>query len=94
MSCQNDLFGNDNIVDNEIIDVPKRSRAIRNQVGKFNYRRSKDSSKRCYTCANCFVHVYGKKYYKCVLVGFSHGPATDIRSNNVCDMWTSRNMDK
>lgn len=54
---------------------------------KNNYRKSDNKEKRCATCNySCYVQ-YSKKYYKCKKMGITRSEATDIRINNICDLW-------
>lgn len=54
---------------------------------KNNYRKA-DNACRCENCNNMFAKsCNGKIYYKCMAMGLSNCPATDIRKSYVCDMW-------
>lgn len=43
---------------------------------------TKRSCKLCQHIRRCNYH--DKNYYKCVVIGFSHGPATDVRLRGIC----------
>jgi hypothetical protein len=53
----------------------------------YNYRKSEGEKK----CGNCLSHIKGmyhnKFYHKCERLGISNSEATDIRVNNVCDLY-------
>lgn len=45
----------------------------------------------CGTCANTVYVQYAKRYYKCKLVNYTSGPATDIRLKTpACRHWEPR----
>lgn len=76
-----DLFGGEtNIVDQTLRSDYKIFKVIN------NYRKSTGIDK-CKNCKHSYYKQYSKKYYKCALLGCSAGPATDIRANNICDLW-------
>ena len=53
-----------------------------------NFRKANETEISCRTCKNlCYYDYHNKRYYKCEYLGFSHGPATDIRLSNLCDLW-------
>lgn len=59
-----------------------------------NYRKADNDNKRCKNCKNRFItHSGAKVYYKCILLGMSSSPATDIRLSNVCNLFTPKNAD-
>lgn len=59
-----------------------------------NYRKSDNKDKRCKNCKNRFITHSGEKvYYKCILLGMSSSPATDIRLSNVCNQFTVKYAD-
>lgn len=82
-----DLFGNP-LTMKDWEEKPKT--IIRRKLGPLNYRPCESPGKCCRTCMNCHVHEYGKRYYKCALVGCSASMATDIRVRHVCDRWEER----
>jgi hypothetical protein len=56
-----------------------------------NFRKAARAGISCRTCGHlCKSEYYDKTYYKCELLGISHGPATDIRLSNLCDLWEGR----
>lgn len=57
-----------------------------------NYRKATDD-KRCKNCKNMVEKDELNKYYKCILLGFSSSPATDVRLSNVCNLFTPKNAD-
>jgi hypothetical protein len=53
-----------------------------------NFKKASNADISCRTCNHCCRSEYhNKNYYKCELLGISHGPATDIRLSNLCDLW-------
>jgi hypothetical protein len=74
-----DLFGCEIIED---IKLPRCKRGI-------NYRLSNDDRK----CKYCIYKIknsfHNKIYYKCEIIGITHGIATDIRLKDVCDNYKS-----
>ncbi|MCK5614008.1 hypothetical protein KAR91_69740 [Candidatus Pacearchaeota archaeon] len=78
-----DLFGN-NITEKDFEPVRK---TLKKTVLK-HYRKSEGKAERCKTCVNIRKCEYNAKtYYKCFILGHSHGPATDIRLSYVCDFY-------
>ena len=57
-----------------------------------NYRKATDNQ-RCKNCKNMEEKEEANKYYKCILLGLSSSPATDIRLSNVCNLFTPKNAD-
>ena len=46
----------------------------------------------CKTCKHLISHTMAKKYFKCDLVMWTHGPATDVRVRTpACQFWESNN---
>lgn len=46
---------------------------------------------KCKTCANLTYHEREKRWYKCTLRGFSHGPGTDHRIGyHACSQYKER----
>ncbi len=85
-----DLFGRP-MVDGK----PKYSASIRREIGPYNYRPRETTERRCKTCDHCYHRdLHGRRYYKCVFVGFSRCEATDIRANHVCDAWREETTDE
>jgi hypothetical protein len=76
-----DLFGAPYVV----TDPPRTLK--RRVLGKYRYRKRENRAVCCGTCANHFVHLRGRAYQKCRLLGDSRCAATDIRMRNVCDAW-------
>ena len=78
-----DLFGN-TISEKDFEPVRK---TLKKTVLK-HYQKSEDKTRRCKTCVSirkCEYHA--KTYYKCFILGHSHGSATDIRLSYVCDFF-------
>lgn len=77
-----DLFGTDSPLPAE----PKRDTILKRWERFATYRKAEKGSRaRCKYCTNCCMKVFGRHhYYKCIMVGCSNGPATDIRANHTC----------
>ena len=76
-----DLFGG------ETEQLYKGRDTIENQLKRMGYRKS-DSNKKCKLCKNFITkECHNKIYFKCLLIGNSAGSATDIRANNVCNLF-------
>lgn len=53
-----------------------------------------NTDKRCKNCKNLVIKEEAyKKFHKCILLGLSSSSATDIRLNNVCNLFTQKNAD-
>jgi hypothetical protein len=53
-----------------------------------HYRKSFSKENKCKNCEFCLSGNYhNKRYYKCKFIGVSNSPATDIKVNNVCDLY-------
>ena len=53
---------------------------------KWNYRKSDSKNDSCIYCQNSYpVASNTHNYFKCNLIGYSGGEATDIRKSYVCD---------
>jgi len=53
-----------------------------------HYRKSESKEQRCKTCSNRRPKQFkDKRYNKCVLIGNSNSPATDIAKNHICDQY-------
>jgi hypothetical protein len=50
-----------------------------------NHYRLGTKERRCKLCEHSRRKVLAKTYYKCVMMGCSSSPASDIRLKNVCD---------
>lgn len=76
---QQDLFGTETEVKYKVTQAAgtKRELAYNPRGGT-----TKRSCKLCQHIRRC--HYHDKNYYKCVVVGFSHGPATDVRLRGIC----------
>ena len=80
-----DLFNNE-YQESDLLPAPKT--LIYKKLGKYNYGKSTDKTRRCKTCGNLIGAGYhNKQYYKCRIVGCSRSQATDIRVNNICDLY-------
>lgn len=83
------LFGGET----EISAIPNT--ALQSKYQKFktrNHYRKADGNKKC---GNCKSHIRGEYhnniYHKCKRLGISNSHATDIRVNNVCDLYEGIN---
>lgn len=79
-----DLFGEER----EPVE-PKKKRL--NGFDRFKrlhrYRISEDKNARCKCCISLYVKIYHNKYYKCKHIGEEGSAITDIRVNNVCNLF-------
>lgn len=75
------------------IEVKAKPRSKYQQWKVENNYRKADNSMRCANCKHIVIKQEQKKYYKCLLLGISGSPATDIRLSNVCDLFTQKNAD-
>jgi hypothetical protein len=85
MSEQLTLFGGVE-KSKKIIISPRKSKYQMFKL-KNNYRKSSDKNICCKTCNQCKRKQYQRVYYKCLLLGNSNGPATDIRLRYICNLW-------
>ena len=52
------------------------------------YQKSTENRKCCKFCKHCYPQVHHMRtYYKCDVLGFSHGSATDVRLGYVCNLF-------
>ncbi len=80
-----DLFGQEY---RETDLLPTSKTLIQKKLGKYNYRKAENEVERCKYCKRSFRSGHhGKGYWKCEVVGCSRSDATDIRANNVCDLF-------
>ena len=79
------------------LEVKARPRSKYQQWKLENNYRKADDDKRCKNCKNLIskmaVCSSERNYYKCILLGMSSSPATDVRLSNVCNNFTPKNAD-
>ena len=76
-----DLFGNDT---NPVTKTRESKYMIHKK--KNRYRKATNREK-CKTCRFLIIREFAKRYYKCLKMGISGSQASDIRVNNVCDLY-------
>lgn len=70
----------------EMQETDRNKKKYQNWKIRNKYRKGSRGHK-CKLCIHLIRKSYSKVYYSCALMGDSNGPATDIRVNNVCDLF-------
>lgn len=79
---QPDLFGGDTP-----ISISNGRESLKSKIG---YHLATDN-KNCSNCKKSYQHEFhNKRYRKCIRLGYSHGPATDVSRKMVCKNWEAK----
>ncbi len=81
-----DLFGGESRIVSS-----SRPGTYADALKKRNYRKQEFGNPyRCKNCKHFIRKEYAKRYFKCELLGDTRSEATDIKANNVCDLYEKK----